>query len=117
MQTKKKKMKPKNKLYARFAPAARFEWPANAAAPLRATQENEFAQLKTRLLAEKLQRATAFEFVAPLRRAANEAAALAWATTFPSLIFPALFEEKTAAAVRQTERQARLYANRQLVAA
>jgi hypothetical protein len=27
------------------------------------------------------------------------------------LVFPALFEEKTAAAVRQTERQARIYAN------
>jgi len=51
-----------------------------------------------------------------LRRAANEAAALAWVTTFPLLVFPVLFEEKTALAVRQAARQARIY-GRELIAA
>jgi len=37
-------------------------------------------------------------------------------TPFPLLVFPVLFEEKTAAAVRQAERQARIY-NRELIAA
>jgi hypothetical protein len=54
---------------------------------------------------------------APLRRAANEAAALAWVTFYPLLVFPVLFEEKTAVAVRQAQRQARIYANsRELLA-
>ena len=40
-----------------------------------------------------------------VRRAANEAAALAWDTRFPLLVFPGLFEEKAANAVRQVQRQ------------
>jgi hypothetical protein len=44
-----------------------------------------------------------------LRRAANEAAALAWASIYPLLVFPVLFEEKTQAALRQAERQARIF--------
>jgi len=43
-----------------------------------------------------------------LRHAANEAAALAWAALYPLLVFPVLFEEKTATAVRHAERQARI---------
>ena len=57
------------------------------------------------------------ELNAPLRRAANDAAALAWATVFPLLVFPVLFEEKIEAAVLRLRRQARIYANSQLVAA
>ena len=38
-------------------------------------------------------------------------------TFYPLLVFPALFEEKTAAAVRQARRQARIYAaSRELLA-
>ena len=58
------------------------------------------------------------ELNAPLRRAANDAAALAWATVFPLLVFPVLFEEKTEAALRRAERQARIFVNsRELIAA
>jgi hypothetical protein len=46
---------------------------------------------------------------APVRRAANEAAAIAWNTLFPLLVFPALFEEKAEAALHQARRQARIY--------
>jgi hypothetical protein len=109
-----------NKTFApiRFAPETRFELRPVPPAPFRATQETEFERLKGQLLAEQLQQATTDTLNAPLRRAANEAAALAWVTQFPLLVFPALFEEKTAAAVRQTERQARIYANsRELIAA
>ncbi len=96
----------------------RFELRPTAAAPFRATQENEFERLKNQLLAQQLQQAMEIELNAPLRRAANEAAALAWVTQFPLLVFPVLFAEKTAAALRQAERQARIYANsRELVAA
>ena len=101
---------------ARFGPETRFEvWPAPPA-PFRATQDTEFERLKNRLLARQLAEAPTPELNPPLRRAANEAAALAWVTTFPLLVFPVLFEEKTALAVRQAARQARIY-GRELIAA
>jgi hypothetical protein len=110
----------KNKTFvsARFGPETRFELRPVPPAPFRATQETEFERLKDGLLAQKLQQATKVDLNAPLRRAANEAAALAWVTLFPLLVFPVLFEEKTAAALRQAERQARIYTHtRELIAA
>jgi hypothetical protein len=99
---------------AKFAAETRFELLA-APAPFRATQESELERLKTKLLTEKLARAKP-ELNAPLRRAANEAAALAWVTFYPLLVFPALFEEKSAVALHQSERAARIYArSRELV--
>jgi hypothetical protein len=97
-------------------PEAGFELRPAPPAPFRVTRETEFERLKTRLLAKRLAGAKP-ELNAPLRRAANEAAALAWVTFYPLLVFPMLFEEKTAAAVRQAERQARIYADsRELLA-
>lgn len=112
----------KYRVATKFAPETRFELRPAPPAPFRANLESNFEQLKNRLLAERLAERLADderpELNAPLRRAANEAAALAWVTRYPLLVFPALFEEKTAAAVRQAERQARIYANsRELVAA
>ena len=108
----------KNRVATRFAPETRFELRPAPPAPFRANLESNFEQLKNRLLAERLADDERPELNAPLRRAANEAAALAWVTRYPLLVFPALFEEKTVAAVRQAERQARIYANsRELVAA
>lgn len=109
--------KNQTRVATQFAPETRFELRPAPPVPFRATQENEFERLKKQLLAEQLALAPAPELNPPLRRAANEAAALAWVTQFPLLVFPVLFEEKTAAAVRQAERQARIYANTQLVAA
>ena len=109
----------KNKIRvpARFGPETRFEVRPVPPAPFRATQENEFERLKGRLLARELAAAPAPELNPPLRRAANEAAALAWATVYPLLVFPVLFEEKTEAALRQAERQARIFENsRELLA-
>jgi len=107
----------KTRVPAEFGPETRFELRPASPAPFRATRETEFERLKTRLLTEQLAGATP-ELNTPLRRAANEAAALAWVTFYPLLVFPVLFEEKTAAAVRQVERQTRIYADsRELVAA
>jgi hypothetical protein len=106
----------KTQVPTRFAPETRFEVRANAPAPFRAVQETEFERLKNKLLAEQLL-AAAPGLNATLRRAANDAAALAWATVFPLLVFPVLFEEKTDAAVLRAGRQARIYANTQLIAA
>jgi hypothetical protein len=110
--------KKKTQVPAEFAPETRFELRPNPAAPFRATQEDEFERLKNRLLAQQLSRTTGVKFNVPLRRAANEAAALAWATVFPLLVFPVLFEEKNEAALRRAERQARIFVNsRELLAA
>jgi phage regulator Rha-like protein len=103
---------------ARFAPETRFELRPATVAPFRANLETEFERLKNRLLAEHLATASRAELNAPLRRAANEAAALAWVSFFPLLVFPELFAEKAGTAVRQAARQARIYANsRELVCA
>ena len=108
----------KTKVAARFAPETRFTLPTATNAPFRTNLETEFERLKNRLLAETLDEAEQPELNAPLRRAANDAAALAWVTRYPLLVFPALFEEKTVAAVQQIARQARIYANsREIIAA
>jgi hypothetical protein len=74
-------------------------------APFRAVQENHFEQLKTALVRERLEGLWSPELSAHVRRAANEAAALAWITPYPLLVFPALFEEKAEAAVLVANRQ------------
>src|SRR5665213_1461838 len=115
-QERKNMNKYQTKVPAEFAPETRFELRPVPPAPFRANQETDFERLKNRLLVRELAEAPTPELNAPLRRAANEAAALAWNTLFPLLVFPVLFEEKTDAALRQVERQARIYANsRELV--
>ena len=74
-------------------------------APFRATQDNELEVLKGRLLREELGRTGEQELTVRLRRAANEAAALAWATQYPLLVFPALFDEKARTAHVELRRQ------------
>src|SRR5258708_28288795 len=97
---------------AKFAAETRFELrPHPTAPPFRAALETEFERLKNKLLGEQLEQTTGVELNAPLRRAANEAAALAWVTLFPLLVFPVLFEEKIADAIPQAERQTRIFTN------
>jgi hypothetical protein len=95
----------------RFVPEARFELRPAPPAPFRATRENEFDRLKNQLLTQRLAEIPVAELNIPLRHAANEAAALAWVTPCPLLVFPVLFEEKTATAVRHAKRQARIFKN------
>ena len=107
-----------NRGATKFAPEARFELRPVAAAPFRANLETEFERLKSRLLAEQFETIKQPQLNTALRRAANEAAALAWVTFYPLLVFPTLFEEKIRVAIRHAERQARIYANSpELVAA
>jgi hypothetical protein len=94
-----------NRLPARFGPDTRFEVKPGPPAPFRATQETKFEALQAELLLARLEEATDSESNGRLRRAANEAAALAWVTRYPLLVFPALFEEKVEAAFVQAERQ------------
>ncbi|HET7624422.1 MAG TPA: hypothetical protein VFM25_04095 [Verrucomicrobiae bacterium] len=90
----------------RFGPDTRFEVKPVPPATFRATQENELERFKNRLLKERLDELTEPSFNAYLRRAANEAAAIAWATPYPLLVLPVLFEEKAETAVLQAKRQA-----------
>ena len=89
----------------RFGPDTRFELRPAPAAAFRAARENELEQLKRRLLGEALGQTTQPRLGGYLRRAANEAAALAWTTPYPLLVFPGLFAEKADAALLQAERQ------------
>lgn len=105
-------------LVPEFGPETRFKvWPAPPPAPYRAELENRFEQLKGRLLAEQLEETWEPELNSALRRAANEAAALAWVTPYPLFFFPALFEEKAAQAITVAERQSDVRArSRELLA-
>jgi len=98
----------KNRLTTRFGPETRFELKPVPPAPFRAVQENELERLKDRLLRAKLYRLERAGVTAYVRRAANEAAALAWVTPYPTLVFPALFEEKAETALEQAQKQERI---------
>jgi hypothetical protein len=93
------------KVPTRFGPETRFEVKPVPPAPFRATQETELERLKNRLLLRLLAELAEPEVNAYVRRAANEAAALAWVTPYPLLAFPALFEEKVENALLYAERQ------------
>jgi len=99
-----------HKVPARFGPESRFEVRPTPPAPFRATLETEFERLKNRLLTETLLATAQPDWNAALRRAANEAAALAWVSFYPLLVFPTLFEEKVHLAIRHARRQARIHA-------
>jgi hypothetical protein len=75
------------------------------AVPFPQVEESELERLKNRLLRQALAQVDSTELAAPLRRAANEAAALAWLEAHPLFVFPSLFEEKVAAAKRRNHKQ------------
>lgn len=91
-------------------PDARFEFHPEPAAPFTRTTESDLDRLKTRLLRELVAQAASPALLAPLRRAANEAAALAWLEAHPLLVFPELFHEKARAARLRMQRQERITA-------
>jgi hypothetical protein len=89
----------------RSVPDARFEWVPPPPVPFRATEETDFERLKRQVMAEWLRRAESTEELALVRRAANEAAAVAWLTPYPLLVLPLLVQEKARKAVFQAKRQ------------
>ncbi|HYG34899.1 MAG TPA: hypothetical protein VEC99_08955 [Clostridia bacterium] len=95
----------RKRLLTEFGPDTRFEVKPTPPAPFRASHEDGFERLKNRLLEERLAETWGTGFTSNVRRAANEAAALAWITPYPLLVFPVLFEEKADAALRVAERQ------------
>ena len=95
----------KTRVPTTFGPETRFAVNPAPPAPFRALLEDEFERLNARLLRERLADRTTARLGAELRRAANEAAGLAWATAFPLLFFPALFDEKVRTALKRAARQ------------
>jgi hypothetical protein len=79
--------------------------PALPSGPRPAAPEDALEQLKKRLLAEVLSDSPAPLPRAAIRRAANEATALAWLTPYPLLFLPGLLQEKAQTAVAQARRQ------------
>jgi len=92
-------------LRARFAREVRF---GVKTTPSRWQETSELELLKQRLLQQLLEETMDAEENLLLRRAANDAAALAWSTAHPVLLFPELFREKAQAARLQRERQGRI---------
>lgn len=93
---------------AEFGPETRFEIRPAPPTPFRADQEGRFERLRSRLLAEQLRVTLGARRVTQVRRAANEAAALAWVTPYPLLVFPVLFNEKAEEALLRADRQERV---------
>lgn len=89
---------------AEFGPETRLEINPTPPAPFRAIQESQFEKLKLNLLSERLEPLWKPELTAQVRRAANEAAALAWVTPYPLLVFPVLFAEKADSALTRLGR-------------
>ncbi len=98
-------MNTKQQVPTKFATETRFELAPQFAQPFREAVDNAFERLKARLLRRLLDDAVQPELNAPLRRAANDAAALAWTTPFPLLFFPVLLEEKARTARLQLQKQ------------
>jgi hypothetical protein len=97
--------RPTQRLPARFEPEVRFEVRPAPPPPLRAAGQDELERLKNRLLLGQLGALPEPDLGAWVRQAANEAAALAWVSPYPLLVFPGLFEEKIRTALRQAARQ------------
>jgi len=98
----------RKKVQTTFAPEARFDVTPSPVAPFRGRLETELERLKNELLLRLLRDTPYPEFNARIRRAANEAAGLAWLSPYPLLLFPALFDEKAQAVVEQGLLQERI---------
>lgn len=81
--------------------------PPAPTAPFTETDPPELEQLKARLLRLALASNQTPGLAAALRRAANEAAALAWLEPHPLLVFPTLFEEYARSARLRVQRESR----------
>jgi hypothetical protein len=90
---------------ARPDSAERFARAPEPPAPFRGVGEDDLERLKHRLLRAQLDTVATPSLLPLLRRAANEAAALAWLEPDPLLVFPLLLEEKAAAARRRHHKQ------------
>jgi hypothetical protein len=82
-----------------------FEPNPHLSSPCRGPLEGQLDHLKEQLLTPLLSSVENAALAQKLRRAANEAAALAWFTVCPILVLPMLLEEKLHGALKHWERQ------------
>ena len=95
-----------NKIETKFAPDTGFSL-APRPGPDQALHHNDLESLKRQLFEETVE--NSFEGGLLARLAADEAAALAWATPYPTLVFPVLFQEKLRAVEAHADRQAEVH--------
>jgi hypothetical protein len=94
-----------NKNRIAVGPKEIFEPDPLLTSPCRGPLEEQLEHLKERLLISLLSSVENTALVQDLRRAANEAAALAWFTVCPILVLPTLLEEKVRSALQWCARQ------------
>ena len=99
-----KKLKSHN-IAAEFEPATRLKLNPDSGGGLQARVIAALEELKQRLLRETALARSDSATLSCLRRAAEEAASLAWTTPFPLLVLPELFAEKAAEACLRSQRQ------------
>jgi hypothetical protein len=104
-----KKMNKTVNLETKFARNTRFQVNPMTTVPFRGTQDTDLEALKARLLRQLLAGDVTADLNVRLRRAANEAAALAWLEPYPLLVFPTLLEEKARTAQKQANKQRKVY--------
>jgi len=96
------------RLPARSARPTRFSLKRLSATASRAETNAKLTALKDRLARRHLAVSPA-AIVPAVQRAANDAASLAWATSYPLLVLPVLLDEKVVVARCQTSRQADIH--------
>ena len=98
--------KPESHNFAReFEAASGSELSLDSGGGLQARVVAALEELKQRLLQEIAWARSDSASLTCLRRAAEEAASLAWTTPFPLLVLPELFSEKAAEACVRSQRQ------------
>ena len=107
----------KTKVPTTFGPEIRFRVTPVPNTPLWVIREGRFDRLKEQLLRERLDQMHDPAANSQIRRAANEAAALSLVTSYPLLLFPALFEEKVESVLACLERDCGEESHPQLVQA
>ena len=86
-------------------PATRLDLKPVSIGRLQARGSDALEELKQRLLQETTIARSDPATLSCLRRAAEEAASVAWTTPFPLLVLPELFAEKAAEACIRSQRQ------------
>ncbi|MEK7675837.1 MAG: hypothetical protein AAB676_08405 [Verrucomicrobiota bacterium] len=103
------------KLPLEFEPETAFAVAPVPGVAARGPLDAKLEQLKERLLDAALEDTRNVVLYAPLKQAALEAAALAWATPFPLLVLPGLFEEKAQVLRLRAKRQVEVRRRSQLI--
>ena len=99
------KKKESHNIAAEFEPASLLDLNPVSVGGLQARVIAALEELKQRLFEATAKARSDSATLSCLRRAAEEAASLAWTTPFPLLVLPELFAEKAAEACVRSQRQ------------